>query len=263
MRHAVLLAVLVASCGGSATPLPHSTSSGEAVWTPTPGTTWQWQLSGEIDRSFDVAMYDVDLFDTPVAAIEALAADGRTVVCYFSAGSHESWRVDADAFPVETIGMPLDGWPGERWLDVRRLDLLAPILEARLDLARDKGCDGVEPDNVDGYSNESGFLLEGADQLAFNRWLAAAAHERGLSVGLKNDLDQVPALVDEFDWLLVEQCVEFDECELTDPFVAAGKAVFVAEYSVDADVACAEAAQWELSLILKDVDLSARVAFCG
>ena len=139
VRNLVLLVVLLASCGGSAATSPVSTSQTEPVWSPRPATTWQWQLSGEIDRSFDVAMYDVDLFDTPVATIEALAAEGRIVVCYFSAGSHESWRVDAEEFPTETIGAPLDAWPGERWLDIRRLDSIAPILEGRLDLARNKG----------------------------------------------------------------------------------------------------------------------------
>jgi Glycoside-hydrolase family GH114 len=100
----------------------------------------------------------------------------------------------------------------------------------RLDLARTKNCDGVEPDNVDGYTNDSGFPLTGADQLAYNRFLATEAHARDLSIGLKNDLDQVTELVDHFDWALNEQCVQYDECSLLSPFVAANKAVFGVEY---------------------------------
>src|SRR5689334_9965680 len=50
-----------------------------SVWHPTPGTTWQWQLSGTIDTSFDVAMYDIDLFDAPDAKIATLHAAGRKV----------------------------------------------------------------------------------------------------------------------------------------------------------------------------------------
>ena len=61
-----------------------------------------------------------------------------------------------------------------------------------------KGYDGVEPDNVDRYVNASGFDLDADAQLAFNRFIANEAHARGLSVGLKNDLDQVP----EFGGLL-------------------------------------------------------------
>ena len=61
---------------------------------------------------------------------------------------------------------------------------------------------------------------------------------------------------------LARQCVEFDECDLTHPFVMAGKAVFVAEYSVDAAVACAVADQQDLSLILKDLGLAASAELC-
>lgn len=121
------------------------------------GVTWQWQLQGTIDQSFDVDIYDIDLFDTPVATIASLQAQGRTVVCYFSAGSYEEWRSDAAAFDEDLLGSPLDGWPGERWLDVRDAtkpnSRLAAIMEARLDLAVTKGCTAVEPDNIDGYSN--------------------------------------------------------------------------------------------------------------
>lgn len=36
----------------------------------------------------------------------------------------------------------------KQWLDVTQISLLAPIMRARLDLAKSKNCDGVEPDNV-------------------------------------------------------------------------------------------------------------------
>ena len=140
--------------------------------------------------------------------------------------------------------------------------MLAPILEGRLDLALAKGCDGVEPDNVDGFSNSTGFDLQPSDQLAFNLWLATAAHERDLSIGLKNDLGQVSDLVDAFDWVLVEQCIEFDECGGVKDFVSAGKAAFAAEYGGPSLAACDAAAQSSLSLIFKAPDLSAATAVC-
>ena len=118
-------------------------------WQPAPGTSWQWQLSGEIDTSFNVDMYDIDLFNTPASLISQLQADGHIVICYFSAGSWEDWRPDADQFPAAVLGDNLEGWPGERWLDIRRLDLLAPLMAARFDLAASKGCDGIEPDNIE------------------------------------------------------------------------------------------------------------------
>lgn len=225
------------------------------IWQPAPGTSWQWQLSGQIDTSFDVVMYDIDLFYTPQTVIDTIHSDGRVVICYFSAGSYEAWRPDAAQFPAEVLGAPLDGWEGEQWLDIRRIDLLTPIMVARLDLAMQKGCDGVEPDNVDGYANESGFPLTGDHQLTYNRWLAQAAHQRGLSIGLKNDLDQIPQLVHDFDWALNEQCFEYDECETLLPFIEANKAVFGVEYTGNPDDFCPRANALNVDWLYKHLEL--------
>jgi len=127
------------------------------------------------------------------------------------------------------IGRNLDGWAGERWLDIRAPVVLERML-ARLDLAVSKGCDGVEPDNVDGYTNGTGFDLTSEQQLAFDRHLANAAHDRGLSVGLKNSVEQADVLVDYFDFSLDEQCHQYDECDLLAPFTEAGKPIWNAEY---------------------------------
>lgn len=232
-----------------------------SVWQPAPGTSWQWQLSGSIDTSHNVAMYDIDLFDAPQAAIEQLHADGRVVICYFSAGSWEDWRSDAAAFPAATLGRD-NGWPGERWLDIRQLDQLAPIMLQRLDLAVSKGCDGVEPDNVDGYVNNSGFPLSGNDQLKYNRWLAEQAHSRSLSVGLKNDLNQVEALQPWFDWALNEECLQFQECELLLPFVHANKAVFGVEYQGNPASYCPQANVLNYDWLVKDLELGAAMTSC-
>ncbi|MCB9688716.1 MAG: endo alpha-1,4 polygalactosaminidase [Alphaproteobacteria bacterium] len=199
------------------------------AWEPPTGTTWQWQLSGVLDTSVNVDMYDVDLFDTSTLTIDQLHADGRTVICYFSAGSRENWRPDANLFPAAAIGNNLAGWQGERWLDVRDPDVRL-IMEARIELAFHKGCDGVEPDNVDGYQNNTGFNLSAADQVDFNRFLATEAHDRGLSVGLKNALGLVSTLQPDFDWALNEECLTYNECNRLQPFVNAGKAVFHTEY---------------------------------
>jgi len=183
-----------------------SDASGWEVWRPPPCTTWQWQLSGVIDTSYDVAMYDIDLFETSQATIVALHAAGRRVICYLSAGSWESWRPDAGSFPEGVLGNALaPPFADERWLDVRQVAVLGPIVGDRMDLAVSKGCDGVEPDNVDGYANDTGFPISYQDQLVYNRLLAAMAHQRGLSVGLKNDLEQIGDLVASFDWALDEQ----------------------------------------------------------
>jgi hypothetical protein len=200
-----------------------------ACWVPPANTSWQIQLQGKIKTTVNARLYDVDLFDTPTVTVAALHAAGRKVSCYFSAGSYESWRSDAARFPAAVKGAG-NGWPGERWLDVRRLDLLMPIMEARLNLCRQKGFDSADPDNVDGFTNATGFPLTAADQLTYDAAIANAAHARGLTVALKNDLTQVPQLVGYFDWALNEQCFQYQECGLLAPFGAAGKAVMNIEY---------------------------------
>jgi len=232
------------------------------VWTPAPGTTWQWQLTETVDTSLDVEVYDIDLFDVTADVIETLHNDGRTVICYFSAGSYEEWRLDAALFPREALGNPLDGWPGERWLDHRN-PTVRQIMEARLDLAVTKQCDAVEPDNVDGYANDHGAGISADDQLDYNGWLATQAHARGLSIGLKNDVDQLEALADAFDWALNEECVQYEECGgLEAAFIDQGKAVFHVEYVDDladgeglAELICGNANQLGFSTLVKEWDL--------
>lgn len=233
-------------------------------WQPPVGTQWQWQLTGlPIDQSFDVAMYDIDLFDNDTATVTELQARGHKVVCYISVGSWEDWRPDAAAFPKSVLGNAYDGWPGERWLDIRRLDILGPLIAARLDQCQAKGFDGVEPDNMDGYTNNTGFPLTYADQLTYNLWLANEAHARGLSIGLKNNEDQVSDLVAHFDWALTEDCYADGWCEAMRAFADARKAVFAAEYT-DAmtpkqflNQVCPQAAEMQFSVILKNRDLDA------
>jgi hypothetical protein len=229
----------------------------DGIWHPTPGTSWQLQFSGDIDTSINVQMYDIDLFDTPKSLIDQLHANGRIVICYFSAGSWEDWRPDADDFPEGVIGNDLSGWQGEKWLDIRCIDLLGPIMRARMDLAVQKGCDGVDPDNVDGYTNDTGFPLSAQDQLAYNKWLVAEAHARKLSIGLKNDLNQVAALVSHFDWALNEQCFQYNECNSLLPFVQAGKAVFGVEYTGSPSAFCPAANAMGFSWVKKNLDLDA------
>jgi hypothetical protein len=198
-------------------------------WMPRVGDTWQWQLQGTVNTSYDVNAYDIDLFDNSAAIIQELHNAGRHVVCYFSAGSYEDWRPDAGDFNSADLGNTLDGWPDERWLDIRSTNVRS-IMADRLDLAAQKGCDAVEPDNVGGYSNATGLPLSAADQLDYNRFLAQQAHQRNLAVALKNDVDQAADLVDDFDFTVNEECHAYDECDALNVFIEAGKPVFNAEY---------------------------------
>jgi hypothetical protein len=54
-----------------------------------------------------------------------------------------------------------------------------------LDLAASKGCDGVDPDNVDGYDNDTGLGLTTNDGVSYLEFLSDAAHSRGMAIRLK------------------------------------------------------------------------------
>jgi len=234
-------------------------------WRPTGRISWDWQLSEPFDLDRRLGMIDLDLFDTEAAAVALLKAHGVRTVCYINAGAWEDWRDDAGAFSKKVLGKDYEGWDGERWFDIRRIDLLAGPLGKRLDLCKSKGFDGVEPDNIDGYTNDTGFPLNEKDQLRFNRWFAAQAHRRGLSVGLKNDPDQASDLVAEFDWVLTEDCFAEGWCAQMLPFIDSGKAVFAAEYTdtgMTIERLCDAARNLGFNAIIKDRDLDSRLQSC-
>lgn len=195
----------------------------------TPKDTFYIQLQGDINNSIKADIYDIDLFDTSKEEIKSLKKQGKKVICYFSAGSYENWREDKEAFKSSVIGKPLSGWDGENWLDIRD-DTVIKIMKKRMDIAKEKGCDGVDPDNVNGYENDTGFDLSYNDQFRYNSTLAIEAHKRGLLIGLKNDLDQISDLVDFFDFEVNEQCHIYNECDKLEPFIKVNKAVLNIEY---------------------------------
>ncbi|PKN93077.1 MAG: endo alpha-1,4 polygalactosaminidase [Chloroflexi bacterium HGW-Chloroflexi-6] len=283
----ILLATLIFSgCGPASSPAPGPTETPKPVETPAPVATltfppttttpanssypslpreasWQIQYTGEeLDTSLDVDVFNLDLFDTSSATFETLRNRGVFVMCYFSAGSYEDWRPDASSFPDEVLGKDMEGWPGEKWLDIRRIDLLAPIIEARLELAVEKQCDGVDPDNINGYTNDTGFPLTAGDQIAFNLYLSEAAHQRGLAIGLKNDLEQIPELVSHFDWIINEECFSYGECELLLPFAQAGKPIFVIEYELQPADFCTQAVGMGFNALHKNWELDAYRVDC-
>jgi hypothetical protein len=239
-----------------------STGSGgaTAVWHPAPGTTWQWQLTGTIDTTVDAKVYDVDLFNSSASLLKTLHDAGRVVICYFSAGSYEPDRPDSAALAQTGLGSTLDGWPDEKWLDVRSTKV-RDLMKARLDTAANKGCDAVEPDNVDGYDNANGLGLTKADQVDYNSFLATEAHARGLSIGLKNSLGLVTALVAKFDWALNEECLKYSECDALAPFISAGKAVFHCEYASSTTGICNKRPAG-FSTIVKHLELDAWRLVC-
>ena len=65
--------------------------------------------------------------DYAQSTIDTLHENGKYVVCYISIGSWEEWREDADDFPAEMLGQPLElPWKDERWLDINNEVNISP-----------------------------------------------------------------------------------------------------------------------------------------
>lgn len=225
----LLAALLVAA--GVAAPTP---AHGAARWVPAPMSRYQLDLPGTPTAAQLRARYDeieLDAVGTPASTVAAVHALGRHAVCYVDVGTWERWRPDAARFPRSVLGRADQGWPGERWLDIRRQRVLLPIMAARLERCVRKGFDAVDPDNVDGVENPTGFPLTARAQLSYDRAIAAMAHADGLTVALKSDAGEAAALEPSFDFVVEEQCAQYAECARLAPFVSAHKAVFDVEYT--------------------------------
>ncbi|CAH6722509.1 hypothetical protein CLIB1444_09S05138 [[Candida] jaroonii] len=200
------------------------------MWQPKGNMTWDYHLKSvpqNFSESIDV--YDIDVLDASKDIIDDLHEAGKKVICYFSAGSYEDWRDDADKFNSVDLGEPLDGWKGERWLDIRSLNV-RNIMTQRIELAKSKNCDAIDPDNIDGYDNDNGFNLTESDSIDFVKFLVKTGHSNGMSVGLKNGGSIVDDLVNDVDFSVQEQCVEYKECDLYEEFIDQGKTIFHIEY---------------------------------
>jgi len=198
---------------------------------------WQWQLQGDIDTTLPVQVYNIDI-------------------------------------PQEIIGEQYEDLIDEQWVDYANIDALAPIMSARIERCRSKGFDAIEIDNVDAHNYESrdeqgevvnigtNFNMTLDESIAYVRWLTNEAHSRGLGIGLKNAEEMVADVVDEVDWMLVEDCYFDSWCLAATAFIDADKPVFMAEYDdlvPDFAPACELAKSLGYSAIWRDPGLSNRL----
>ncbi len=283
----LLVAATLAGCGAATGDNGGTDGGTDQPWRPKPGTTWQWQITGDVRAPFhQVDMYDIDLEDAVPSArtrkipgygavrwptgqnagvVDQLHDAGIIVICYLDTGAYESYRPDAHLFPKDVIGNS-SGWENENWLDLRRTSWhkFAPIMWSRLRLAAEIGCDGVEPDENNPLGNDPGFPIAAADEKAWYLEVARQAHRLGLSVGMKNGLEVTDEdTVAAFDWALNEECFYYDECDKQAAFVTAGKALFQTEYVSDwkskgadtlpkvADKVCDDARKRQFSTLVK------------
>jgi hypothetical protein len=219
-----LAAVLVAPLG----------AGGTSTWSPTSTDRFQIMLStppssAQMKGAF--SMMEFDGFEATAAQVNAVHELGKKAVCYIDVGTWENWRPDAKTFPKSLLGAPDAGWTGERWLDIRRQSVLLPLIAKRFAMCVAKGFDAVDPDNVDGVENKSGFALTWKQQYSYDRAIAALAHSDHLAVALKSFATGAQQLQPNFDFVVDEQCVKYNECGSFASFVANKKPVFDIEYT--------------------------------
>ncbi|WVQ69620.1 uncharacterized protein L199_007840 [Kwoniella botswanensis] len=213
--------------------------------------------------SLNKTMYVVDMAQSTSEQIANYHAKGKTVGCYFSAGTWEPYRSDAKQFLPECYCGPnvsidstgrctgsgsdanlLGEW-GEWWLDIRSekcLNNIKSIMTDRIKAAKQKGCDSVDPDNVDAWTNQQDFGITKQDEVNYLLWLSSTAWSNGMGIDLKNSGDLITdpdtgkptnwttSLVNAFDFNVIESCYQYDECEKYDPFIKAGKPQIRIEY---------------------------------
>jgi hypothetical protein len=236
---------------------------------------WDIQLAAPFDLSAPRTMYTISLWDAVPAATQLDYGDGApvtvpagvlhdaiatlhattpptVVICRVDTGAWEATRPDAGKFPGAGAALPdrptpppgVIGWsasrPDERFLDIRAASRgsWAPLMWKRLDLAKQIGCDGVMPDRNDMATSDPGFVIGIDDQDSWFREVATQAHARALSAGMKNG-NTIPGLVDSlsdtFDWIVIERCGEYQDCDSARPFVNLHKAALAIDYLPDAD----------------------------
>lgn len=212
-----------------------------AYWHPPARPTWYWQLTGKINNDENVEIYDIDGFENSAEEVATLHSKGIHVVCYIDAGGAEKYRPDYYKFledekaGIPILGAKIAGWPEERWINIRELAYVEPIMRARFEMCKEKGFDAVEPDNIEVWQESEkrqGIkpAITRAEQLAYNEWIAETVHELGMAVLQKNDGVQTEEQDAYFDGALTEQCNQYEECAYFTPYLARGEPVLNAEY---------------------------------
>jgi endo-alpha-1,4-polygalactosaminidase (GH114 family) len=239
---------------------------------PSLGQTFEWRLDSiRIDEveHYHCDIIDIDAFSSSPELVKAFHENGIKVFAYISVGTFETYRPDFNLLPEEIVGAVYPDWPDELFLDIRQLELLKPFIESRFDMIKAKGFDGIEPDNIDIYGEETGFDLTLDDTRLFCEYLITEAHERGLSIGQKNTEELVSLLYEKFDWALTEDAFHQNIEDAYSAYISIGKPVFSAEYTDEMDIThfntfvCTKATDLKYFPFLKHRDLNQWTYACN
>jgi len=210
----------------ASTPAPPPAARHGGKWAPRSGLRWQIQLAGDVLPG-GASVYDLDPYATPQQLVGELHAAGAVVMCHLDVGVADPALPDAARLSGEALGPPAPA--GGHWLDIRRWDLIGPVLKDRLDLCRTKGFDAVDADHADIYARDTGLPLSLADQVAYDGQVAQLARAAGLAVGERTGAALAGRLLPDLDFAVVDGCFARDDCAAWFGYIDQGKAVFDTE----------------------------------
>lgn len=180
----------------------------------------------------------LDMYDNATKYISDLKKEDHIVMCYISVGTLEGFRSFYKKDPSIWEGLTLGtmaSWHDEKWIDIRQLGRLIPIMESRFDHFASLGCDAIEPDNMDCYgSSECGLSRDTSIEYALV--IASLAHNRNMSIVAKNAIELYPTIEPFFDGAVVENCAKWKECQSLTIWKDHDKGVFSVEYDDTSDI---------------------------
>ena len=161
---------------------------------------WDWQIGRvtPLQRTGRQAVdiYDIDGFLTTRAEVTAIKTTWRAATLPHprdgllpgpGLGGLPPGR-ELGASRRATLGDVYYGYPEERWVDLRQLDALKPMLRERIAMCARKGFDAVELDDIDSFDPPSttGFWLTPGDAENFLAYAFNEVHRYGMTALWKN-----------------------------------------------------------------------------
>jgi endo-alpha-1,4-polygalactosaminidase (GH114 family) len=239
-------------------------------WRPKAGLTFDWNLKNiNTNDLFDAQVVDVDAFETTAETVKSLHAQGKKVIAYVSVGTLEKNRPDSDLLGSGLIGKVYPEWPDEKWLDIRQISKLKPFFVSRFNMIKKKGFDAIEPDNLDGYNNDTGFNISLKETMLFCDYIIDLAHSFGLGIGQKNMPELTILYSKKFDWALIEDAFNQGWQKEMIPYINVNKPVFAVEYTDNIDqkqfeqVICPQSQLFKYNVILKNRMLDKWIYSCS
>ena len=188
-----------------------------------PSTSFYYDVEGGFSLSESVDVYIVDLFDAGSSSITTLQSSGIKVMCEMSIGAVSSGDSDYSSFTANS-----DILGDDTWLDIRS-STVSTLINARLQVALDNGCDGVLFTNAENFNEDTTFSITENNQISYNRSLAEDAHTYGLTVGIQIDDKFAQTILDDlvssFDFLIVKDTYTNSYTEYTSMFLNKNKPV--------------------------------------